>query len=60
MICVQAMANSLRGKGDVGILIGVHKLYERVGVCGSRMVMGCDGDGVGCCGGDDGDMNFKE
>ena len=37
------------GKGDVGIVIGVHKLYERVRVGGSRIVMGCDGG-----------MNFKE
>ena len=48
------------GKGDVGILIGVHEVYEGVGMGGSRMVVGCDGDGLGCCGGSDRGMNLKE
>ena len=35
--------NEEGGKGNVGVLIRVHEVYERMGVEGSRVVWGCDG-----------------
>ena len=49
------MCDENGGKGDVGILIGVHEFYERM-----RVVTGRDSDSGGCFGGDDWCIKFKE
>ena len=54
------MWNENGGEGDVGILIGVHEVYERMRVGSSRVVTGRDSDSVGCFGGDDWCIKFKE
>ena len=52
--------NDKWGKGDVGVMIGVHEVYERMGVWSSRVVTGRDGNSLGCFGGDDWCINFIE
>ena len=47
-------------EGDVGFLVGVHELEERVGMGGSGVVVGREGDSVRRCGGEDGGRDFKE
>ena len=54
------MWNENGGKGDVGILIGVHEVDERMRVGSSRVVTRRDSDSVGCFGGDDWCIKFKE
>ena len=44
------VGNENGGTGDVGILIGVHEVYERMRVVGSsRVVTGRDSDNVEFC-----------
>ena len=50
------MWNENGGKGYVGSLIGVHEVHER----SSRVVTGRDSDSVGCFGGDDWCIKFRE
>ena len=52
--------NENGGKRDVGILIGVHEVYEPMRVGSSRVVSRRDSDSVGRFGGDDWRIKFKE
>ena len=54
------MWNENGGKGDIGILIRVHEVDERMRVGSSRVVTGRDSDSVGRFGGDDWCVKFKE